>query len=72
MDSLHPTVCVWCVYEGLIGGLAYVNTFNNISREVSEGDREFAMGVASVSDSLGIALSGALALPFHDRMCRLN
>ncbi|XP_072340140.1 battenin [Scyliorhinus torazame] len=60
------------LYEGLLGGGGYVNTFRNIRLESPEEEREFAMGAASVADTLGIALSGAVALPFHDRMCRLD
>lgn len=93
------------LYEGLLGGAAYVNTFHNIALEVStswarvwgglsgEGlgrgvqdrsltpascplqtsdeHREFAMAAACISDTLGISLSGLLALPLHDFLCHL-
>nr|XP_006013097.1 PREDICTED: battenin [Latimeria chalumnae] len=59
------------LYEGLLGGAAYVNAFNNITQESPEQHLEFAMGVASISDTLGIALSGAIAIPVHDHFCSL-
>ncbi|XP_028670734.1 battenin isoform X2 [Erpetoichthys calabaricus] len=58
-------------YEGLLGGAGYVNTFNNISRESTKDRREFAMGAASVADTLGIALSGAISIPVHNYLCQL-
>ncbi|KAM4829309.1 battenin [Thomomys bottae] len=59
------------VYEGFLGGAAYVNTFHNIAVETSDKHREFAMAAACISDTLGISLSGALALPVHNFLCRL-
>ncbi|XP_039598748.1 battenin-like isoform X2 [Polypterus senegalus] len=58
-------------YEGLLGGAGYVNTFNNISQESTKDWREFAMGAASVADTLGIALSGAISIPVHNYLCQL-
>ncbi|XP_012587097.1 PREDICTED: battenin, partial [Condylura cristata] len=60
------------LFEGLLGGAAYVNTFHNISLETSPKHREFAMAAACVSDTLGISLSGLLALPLHDFLCHLT
>ncbi|GFQ90936.1 battenin [Trichonephila clavata] len=67
---------IWIVlaiifYEGLLGGCAYVNTFYKISLENHE-DKEFSMGVASLGDSIGIALAGITALPVHDALCKLQ
>lgn len=67
---------VWLVfgvvlYEGLLGGAAYVNTFYYISKETGDRQREFAMASASVGDSMGIALSGATAFPVHRYFCSL-
>uniref|UniRef100_A0ABK0LEL9 Battenin n=1 Tax=Rattus norvegicus TaxID=10116 RepID=A0ABK0LEL9_RAT len=59
------------LYEGLLGGAAYVNTFHNIALETSDKHREFAMEAACISDTLGISLSGVLALPLHDFLCHL-
>uniref|UniRef100_A0AAZ3QMS5 Battenin n=1 Tax=Oncorhynchus tshawytscha TaxID=74940 RepID=A0AAZ3QMS5_ONCTS len=63
-------VFVIVLYEGLLGGAAYVNTFYFISKEVNR-QREFAMVAASVGDSLGIAISGLIAFPVHRYFCSL-
>ncbi|XP_075686951.1 battenin [Rhinoderma darwinii] len=60
------------LFEGLLGGAAYVNTFNNIAVESKPEDQEFAMSVACVSDTLGISLSGAIAIPVHNYFCGLK
>ncbi|KAB1263404.1 Battenin [Camelus dromedarius] len=60
------------LYEGLLGGAAYVNTFHNIALETRDEHREFAMATACISDTLGISLSGLLALPLHDFLCHLS
>ncbi|XP_067275499.1 battenin isoform X1 [Pseudorasbora parva] len=64
-------VFIIVLYEGLLGGAAYVNTFYFISEETTERDREFAMATASVGDSLGIALSVAVSFPVHQYFCSL-
>ncbi|KAI1914371.1 hypothetical protein LOZ61_002274 [Ophidiomyces ophidiicola] len=38
-------------WEGLLGGLVYVNTFAEITDRVPEEDREFSLGATTVSDS---------------------
>ncbi|XP_068591048.1 battenin-like [Cebidichthys violaceus] len=64
-------VFVIVLYEGLLGGAAYVNTFYFISLETGDRHREFAMAAASVGDSLGIALAGLTAFPVHRYFCSL-
>ncbi|XP_066498161.1 battenin isoform X2 [Hoplias malabaricus] len=64
-------VFVIVLYEGLLGGAAYVNIFYLISKETGDREKEFAMAAASVGDSFGIALSGALAIPVHNYFCSL-
>ncbi|XP_067419928.1 battenin [Emydura macquarii macquarii] len=59
------------LYEGLLGGAGYVNTFHNISLESPPEEREFAMGVGCVADTLGISLAGAAAFPAHSYFCSL-
>ncbi|XP_061606463.1 battenin isoform X2 [Phyllopteryx taeniolatus] len=59
------------IYEGLLGGTAYVNTFYFISKETEDRQREFAMAAASVGDSVGIALAGLTAFPVHRYFCSL-
>lgn len=65
---------VWIIFiivlwEGLLGGAAYVNTFFKMSNEVPADVREFSMGVATVGDTVGIALAGAVAIPSHNHIC---
>ncbi|XP_066432934.1 battenin isoform X2 [Eleutherodactylus coqui] len=67
-----PGIFLIIVFEGLLGGAAYVNTFNNIAIESKPEDQEFAMSVACVSDTLGISLSGAIAIPVHNYFCCLS
>ncbi|KAL7030252.1 hypothetical protein ACKWTF_006589 [Chironomus riparius] len=57
------------VFEGLLGGGSYVNTFYRMSREIPATRREYAMMVVTLSDSLGITLAGFLAMPMHNWMC---
>ncbi|XP_067231823.1 battenin [Chanodichthys erythropterus] len=64
-------VFIIVLYEGLLGGAAYVNTFYFIREETAEREREFAMAAASVGDSLGIALSAAASFPVHHYFCSL-
>lgn len=67
-----PSVWIMFViilYEGLLGGACYVNAFYRISKEIKQEYREFSMGVASMADSCGIALAGAVALPTHNALC---
>ncbi|XP_031550051.1 battenin-like [Actinia tenebrosa] len=70
----HYMPSVWIMFaiilfEGLLGGAVYVNSFYRISKEVAPEHREFSMGVASMADSFGIALAGASALPTHNALC---
>ncbi|KAM4024679.1 battenin [Anomaloglossus baeobatrachus] len=67
-----PGIFLIIILEGLLGGAAYVNTFNNIAIESKPEEQEFAMSVACVSDTLGISLSGAIAIPVHNYFCRLS
>ena len=68
---------IWIVFavvfwEGLLGGGAYVNTFYRMSKEIKDTKRkQFALSVVTMSDSVGIALAGALAIPSHNAICSL-
>ncbi|XP_067683725.1 battenin-like isoform X2 [Haliotis asinina] len=59
-------------FEGLLGGAAYVNTFYRVRKETAPEVREFSLGVATVGDSVGIAVAGAAAIPTHNRLCSLK
>ncbi|KAM9267489.1 battenin [Morus bassanus] len=56
--------------EGLLGGAAYANAFVNVAEEAAPEGREFAMTVASLGDTVGIALAGGAALGVHRLFCR--
>ncbi|XP_023167597.2 battenin [Drosophila hydei] len=70
------TPTIWIVFvivlwEGLLGGGAYVNTFYRMSKEIAPGRQQFAMSMVVQSDSYGIALAGFLAIPVHNAICGL-
>lgn len=70
------TPSIWIVFgivlwEGLLGGGAYVNTFYRMSHEIPVARRNFALGVVPLADSLGIALAGFLSIPTHNALCML-
>lgn len=56
-------------YEGLLGGLSYVNTFMCVSEEVQVDQREFALGAVTVSDSSGIVIAGLISLWLEPALC---
>ncbi|XP_055904115.1 battenin-like isoform X2 [Eupeodes corollae] len=59
------------LWEGLLGGGAYVNTFYRMAKDIPQSRREFAIGVTVQADSLGIMIAGFLALPVHNAICRM-
>lgn len=74
--KIYFTPSIWIIFaavlwEGLLGGGAYVNTFYRMSKEIPANRRNFALGVVPVADSIGIALAGVLAMPVHNALCRL-
>ncbi|KAL2352001.1 CLN3 protein-domain-containing protein [Cryomyces antarcticus] len=56
-------------WEGLLGGLVYVNTFAEITDRVKQEDREFSLGATSVSDSGGICIAGFLSMTMEVALC---
>lgn len=56
-------------WEGLLGGLVYVNTFAEISDRVPKEDREFSLGATTVSDSGGICIAGFLSMVIEVWLC---
>ena len=56
-------------WEGLLGGLVYVNTFAEISDRVPKADREFSLGATTVSDSGGICIAGFIGMAFEVWLC---
>ncbi|CAG5133749.1 unnamed protein product [Candidula unifasciata] len=68
---------IWIVFiiilwEGLLGGAAYVNTFYKMTNELPADKKEYCIGVATLGDSVGIAAAGAVAIPVHQAICNLN
>lgn len=60
------------LWEGLLGGAVYVNTFAEIMERVPEGEREFSLGATSVSDSGGICVASLLGMIIEPRLCEWN
>jgi battenin len=56
-------------WEGLLGGLVYVNTFAEISDRVPKADREFSLAATTVSDSAGICIAGFVGMMFEVWLC---
>lgn len=56
-------------WEGLLGGLVYVNTFAEIGDRVPKEDREFSLGATTVSDSGGICIAGFLSMAIEVWLC---
>ena len=56
-------------WEGLLGGLVYVNTFAEISDRVPTEDREFSLAATTVSDSAGICIAGLVGMVFEVWLC---
>ena len=56
-------------WEGLLGGLVYVNTFAEITDQVPQADREFSLAATTVSDSAGICIAGLASMVFEVWLC---
>ena len=57
-------------WEGLLGGLVYVNTFAEILDTIPRDDREFSLGATSVSDSGGVCVAGFVGMALEVVLCR--
>lgn len=62
-------IFILILYEGLLGGAAYVNTFMNVSEQISIHEREFALGCVGISDSFGIVLAASINLWLEPTLC---
>ena len=77
-DAIWPYLpCIYLLlafllWQGLLGGAAYVNTYANIKKKVSHENVEFSMAVTGVSDSLGISLSALISVFLEPALCDLN
>ncbi|CEF68195.1 Battenin [Strongyloides ratti] len=56
-------------FEGLVGGAAYVNTFDHIHKISKEDEKEFSLSVATQGDCFGITLSGFISIFLHNTIC---
>lgn len=61
---------VMVFWVGMQGGLAYVNTFFRMVKEVPVARQNFALAAVTVAESIGIALAGVIAIPVHDVLCK--
>ncbi|KAL7054652.1 hypothetical protein AAHC03_020684 [Spirometra sp. Aus1] len=59
------------LYEGILGGLSYVNTFYRILTETEPAYKEYVMSIAAFADGLGITAAALLSIPLHNALCRL-
>ncbi|KAL1130107.1 hypothetical protein AAG570_013046 [Ranatra chinensis] len=64
-------VLLFVLWEGLLGGASYVNTYHRISVEVPPEKREFSMAITSLADALGISIAGFVSMPLHNHICNL-
>lgn len=65
---------IWIIFaiifwEGILGGLVYINTFAEITDEFEGEEREFSLGTTTVSDSAGICIAGFIALGLEPFLC---
>ena len=58
------------IYEGLLGGSSYVNTFLNVLNDVPTEEKEFALGSVSIADSLGILLAALVGIKLEPVLCK--
>ncbi|ETN43780.1 protein btn1 [Cyphellophora europaea CBS 101466] len=65
----YYVVCIVIFWEGLLGGLVYVNTFAEISDTVPKEDREFSLSATTVSDSAGICIAGFISMGVEVWLC---
>lgn len=64
-------VIVLILWEGLLGGCSYVNTYRRINKEMPPSQRQFSMSMNSFGDAIGITLAGIIAIPVHNAICKL-
>jgi len=62
-------IFVLILWEGLVAGSCYGNAFNLLSIEIEKEKREFCIAITSLANSIGVAVSGAVAIPVHNAIC---
>lgn len=68
MSSVYIVFAI-IFWEGLLGGLVFVNTYHQIIDNVPAEDREFSLGVTSVSESGGVCIAGFLSIVVETVLC---
>uniref|UniRef100_A0A0N4Z2G3 Battenin n=1 Tax=Parastrongyloides trichosuri TaxID=131310 RepID=A0A0N4Z2G3_PARTI len=77
-DAVHPfinhiiIIMLLVLFEGTIGGKAYVSTFSQIHKKTAMEHREFSLSFVAISDSIGIVMAGFSAIPIHNYICSLR
>lgn len=56
-------------WEGLLGGVVYVNCFAEIMEKVPAEEREFSLSATTVSDSGGICIAGLISIVMETSLC---
>lgn len=59
------------VYEGLLGGFTYANTFYRMKKELPASRHEFAISTVTIADTLGIVMAGIVAMQAYNLLCTL-
>lgn len=59
------------LYQGLITGFSYSNTYYRIGHEIEPSKQHFSISTVVVSDALGISLAAIAALPVHKSLCTI-
>lgn len=72
----YVTPSIWIVFaitlwEGLLGGGAYVNTFCKMSDEIRPDDLRDSLGIVTFADALGITLASWAAIGVHPKICQM-
>ena len=57
------------LFEGLLGGGVYINSFLNVSEKIEDEYIEFSLGVTSASEEIGITLASLVTMPLHSLLC---
>ncbi|CAI5449929.1 unnamed protein product [Caenorhabditis angaria] len=70
-----PTIIIiFCliIFEGLLGGSAYVNTYNKIHKLVEPDIREYSLSAASMGNSIGTNFAAFISIPLYNWICAMK
>jgi len=68
LPNVYVVFCI-VLWEGLLGGAVYVNTFAAVAEGRAGEGREWCLGAVSVSDSAGICVAGVVGLGLEGAVC---